>query len=337
MSLLTRCPACITLYRVVPDQLRISDGWVKCGQCGDIFDASQHLVEEANDATPSSEVSPDTTPDADAPETTEFEDTLWINPSTSMPAAVSQAVLDPDVALRPEDEPVPVSPAQMPDDAPAELTGEDQQTDVVPEPDQAQLRWNDDPSAPLSDVTPAADEIPPVAAPVTFLNGADRPLVWQKPLVRKALMLFCLLLGLSLLVQWAYLERDRLAAQHPELQPLFQAVCGVANCQVQPLKRIESLSVDSVGFRLLGNDTYRLTFTIKNASMLPLAMPNVELTLTDTGDQAVFRRVFSPNDLPTAPTHMAAGGEWPASLDLRVKPTAPEQRVLGYRLLVFYP
>lgn len=45
MSLLTRCPACTTLYKVVPDQLRISQGWVKCGQCGEIFDASQHLME----------------------------------------------------------------------------------------------------------------------------------------------------------------------------------------------------------------------------------------------------------------------------------------------------
>ena len=47
MSLLTRCPACETLYRLVPDQLRISQGWVKCGQCSEIFDASQHLIELA--------------------------------------------------------------------------------------------------------------------------------------------------------------------------------------------------------------------------------------------------------------------------------------------------
>src|SRR5450830_541765 len=48
MSLLTQCPACSTLYRVVPDQLRISDGWVKCGQCSEIFDASKHLMEPAD-------------------------------------------------------------------------------------------------------------------------------------------------------------------------------------------------------------------------------------------------------------------------------------------------
>jgi predicted Zn finger-like uncharacterized protein len=33
MSLITRCPACGTMFKVVPDQLRISEGWVRCGQC----------------------------------------------------------------------------------------------------------------------------------------------------------------------------------------------------------------------------------------------------------------------------------------------------------------
>ena len=45
MSSLTQCPACQTYYRIVPDQLRISDGWVKCGNCSDIFDASAYLIE----------------------------------------------------------------------------------------------------------------------------------------------------------------------------------------------------------------------------------------------------------------------------------------------------
>ncbi|MBP9684584.1 MAG: zinc-ribbon domain-containing protein, partial [Rhodoferax sp.] len=45
MSLITRCPACETLFKVVPDQLRMSEGWVRCGQCSEIFDASLHLLQ----------------------------------------------------------------------------------------------------------------------------------------------------------------------------------------------------------------------------------------------------------------------------------------------------
>src|SRR5688572_24412290 len=43
MSLITRCPACGTMFKVVPDQLRISEGWVRCGHCREVFDATAHL------------------------------------------------------------------------------------------------------------------------------------------------------------------------------------------------------------------------------------------------------------------------------------------------------
>ena len=44
MSQITRCPHCATAFKVVADQLRISDGWVRCGQCKEVFDASEHLL-----------------------------------------------------------------------------------------------------------------------------------------------------------------------------------------------------------------------------------------------------------------------------------------------------
>ena len=43
MSQVTRCPSCGTRFKVVADQLRISQGWVRCGMCQSVFDASQEL------------------------------------------------------------------------------------------------------------------------------------------------------------------------------------------------------------------------------------------------------------------------------------------------------
>ena len=43
MSLITRCPACGTMFKVVADQLKIAQGWVKCGHCAEVFDASAQL------------------------------------------------------------------------------------------------------------------------------------------------------------------------------------------------------------------------------------------------------------------------------------------------------
>lgn len=43
MSQITRCPSCATMFKVVADQLRISDGWVRCGHCKQVFDAAAYL------------------------------------------------------------------------------------------------------------------------------------------------------------------------------------------------------------------------------------------------------------------------------------------------------
>lgn len=58
MSLATRCNSCQTAFKVVQDQLKVSDGWVRCGHCGTVFNARQSLfeispeVERASSAAP---------------------------------------------------------------------------------------------------------------------------------------------------------------------------------------------------------------------------------------------------------------------------------------------
>lgn len=45
MTLATRCPTCSTAFRVVRDQLRVSEGWVRCGQCQEVFNALETLFD----------------------------------------------------------------------------------------------------------------------------------------------------------------------------------------------------------------------------------------------------------------------------------------------------
>ena len=53
MSLVTRCTSCGTLFKVVADQLKISQGWVRCGQCATVFDAQANLVQlQGSDTQP---------------------------------------------------------------------------------------------------------------------------------------------------------------------------------------------------------------------------------------------------------------------------------------------
>ncbi|MCD0504671.1 MJ0042-type zinc finger domain-containing protein, partial [Bordetella petrii] len=44
MAMTTRCPHCGTAFKVVPDQLRVRNGLVRCGTCGTVFDGRACLV-----------------------------------------------------------------------------------------------------------------------------------------------------------------------------------------------------------------------------------------------------------------------------------------------------
>ncbi len=58
MSLATRCPACGTAFRVVQDQLKVSGGWVRCGQCHQVFNG----LESLHELSPAPSVSPPAAP-----------------------------------------------------------------------------------------------------------------------------------------------------------------------------------------------------------------------------------------------------------------------------------
>jgi hypothetical protein len=109
-------------------------------------------------------------------------------------------------------------------------------------------------------------------------------------------------------------------------------------CAVQALRHIEAIVIDSSALSVLQNeDAYRLNMVLKNQSMQDVAMPAIEFMLTDSDEQAVFRRVLTPVELGAASRVLFAGREWATSVDLRVTDNPDKGRIVGYRLLAFYP
>ncbi|CAN5660758.1 hypothetical protein BH11PSE7_BH11PSE7_29430 [soil metagenome] len=170
---------------------------------------------------------------------------------------------------------------------------------------------------------------------VSFVRDARRKAFWRTPAVRAVLAIVALALVGMLGAQVAVQERDRIAALEPRARPLLQELCSRLQCTVGPLQQIESLAIDSSSFSKLRTDTYRLSFTVKNTAPLALAMPAIELALTDSGDQPVLRRVLLPADLGVTSPVIAAGGEWTGTFPLGVNGAGA--RIVGYRLLAFYP
>jgi hypothetical protein len=108
-------------------------------------------------------------------------------------------------------------------------------------------------------------------------------------------------------------------------------------CKVLPLRQIESVVIDSSAFSKVRSDVYRLNCTLKNTASTAVAMPAVELTLTDSQDQPVIRHIFTSGELGSPSGVLMPGAEVGASLALSLKPPANAGKISGYRLLAFYP
>lgn len=356
MNLATRCPTCGTVFRVVPDQLKVSEGWVRCGRCAEVFNGAQRLFEleaaapsptptpaplvatsgvatadpahEADaqpalsDAPVDPAAAPRLAPHAAAPATA--CGTAPEAPSqTSTDKAASRAI-DADVSVRHDD----AAGANSADPVTAAAV------QAETEPALGAATATADPGAAAQDDTPLPAEGASSDALPQFMRHAERAARWQQPRRRGLLAGLVLLLAVLLAAQLTLHYRDDLAARWPVATAPLQAACELLGCRVQAPRRIDALNVDSSGLvRLPDSAHYRLSLVLQNKAATVVHMPAVELTLTDTQGHAVVRRVLSAAELGQAGDRLAPRSELPlqATLDLG------ERRVAGYTVELFYP
>lgn len=377
MSLITRCPACTTLFKVVPDQLRVSEGWVRCGQCDEVFDANAHLQGDGQALSPSTPAPPVQAPVAQ-PEP-ELKNTDWqaatpveesgvdtephmpVDPSPQLEQELTAQLEWPEALPTHYEALMEVRPGavfhaepalhlEMPGDEPEPQTPD---ADVVTYAEAAEPLWEDaSPPAPAESsastepvefyVTPVGSSITSTPAPLSahvpaFMRTTRKDSHWNKPWVRHGLACLAVLLVLGLGLQATLHERDRLAASVPDLRPALTAVCEALECQIAPFKQIDSVVIDASAFVKVRGDVYRLNLTLKNTASMDVAAPAVELTLTDTQDQPMIRHVLSATELGAQQGILVAGSEITIALPLTVKTVGSVERISGYRLLAFYP
>jgi predicted Zn finger-like uncharacterized protein len=294
------------MFRVVPDQLRISEGWVRCGHCSEVFDASGHMQTMVHQPDPGG-------PPGKAPET--------VPPEDPPPQSVVEAPVSSGAML--------VSATSVPGPNPRD--DDDLNAVFRPGPVRQEPGETSFPSA-------AAPTVPEsiLDEDVSFVREARRKAFWRRPIVRLPLMLVAVLLVVVLALQVAVHDRDRLATLEPQLKPWLALLCAQIGCTVDVPRQIESVVIDSSTFNKVRSDSFRLSFTVRNTAGVEVATPAVELTLTDTQDQAVIRRVFVPGEIG-ASAALSPRGEWNAVIHIGVATAAEGSRVAGYRLLAFYP
>ena len=335
MSLITRCPSCGTNFKVVTDQLKVSQGWVRCGQCAKVFDASQTLQEVAPSQLVVSEARPAQQHLAQASQAAVMSGmrqaidsvaNAYVSADSSPVLPIEEVVMD----SQPEPEPLPQpdpAPAPSPQPAPSHIhPPQHSAVDLLIEPTPVTA-----PMQPNEPVIPGSDE-----PEVSFVREARKKALWRRPLMRVTLVLVALLLTTGLLLQVAVFQRNELATTQPALKPWLERLCTFMRCEIKPLQRIDAVVIDSSTFTKVSNELYQLNVVIKNTSTTPLATPSLELTLTDVQDQIVVRRVLAPAQFGAGDT-LSASTEFTGGLGVKVVGTAALGHVVGYRLFVFYP
>ncbi len=345
------------MFKVVTDQLKVSEGWVRCGHCTEVFDGSAHLVPDDAAVLRPPALAPEDLPEpgpmltAQDAESLESPDEPEIDPAESewAPARLfadrvplGSALPGPDEA---QDSAAEFDPVRW---KRALLERQQHEAEYLPVNTTARATATTaEPGFAPSDMVDS--EVPDFddARDVSFVREARRKAFWTRPQTRWSLSVLSLVLLSVLALQWVLHQKDSLAVLEPRLAPLLQSMCRRLHCEIRPPRHIESLVIDSSSFSKIGPDAYKLGFTLKNTGVMALEIPALEVTLTDTRDQAVVRRVLLPAQFGASASVLAAHSELAGGVAMEVSgddgggiaPSLPPGplRVAGYRILAFYP
>ena len=319
MSLATRCSACATVFRVVQDQLRVSEGWVRCGRCNEVFNALENLVDLDAPHQPGPRAGVGGAPAAPhAVDPVDASDPGLVD-------RIEQHLFAAHDADRHAADAFGAGPTPAPGDAEGAALADEPIAAIGPG-----ARLDAPPPPELAPIEPDAE---PARAP-EFVLDAERQARWQQPRTRAGLTLLALVFGAALLLQVLVHQRDVAAARWPGLRPMLAALCTTFGCRIEAPRRIDDISVESTTLtRAPGPDAFRLAVTLRNRGPLALALPSVDLSLTDTAGQLVARRALAPQDFRATSTLLQPGAE--AALQLVLSAGTP--KVTGYTVEIFYP
>lgn len=215
-------------------------------------------------------------------------------------------------------------------------------------PDQPQLQME----LPMLDVefpildSPVSqpDPIPPVLQPMTLAEQVaiveDEDISKDQPKSRIwPWVIAVLLLALLFLAQSAYFFRVELAARLPGLKPALAGYCRLLKCTVPLPRKTGLIGIESSEMTAdpKHENQIDLNALLRNRAPFAQAYPNLELTLSDSQDKPLARRILRPEDYLQSRENEATGMLPNHELNLRLHLFTNDLRPVGYRLVVFYP
>jgi hypothetical protein len=189
-----------------------------------------------------------------------------------------------------------------------------------------------DASAPSPEVQPEHATKPESEPILSFVQQAQKRAFWSKKNVRLSLGLLSLFLVILLALQIIRTERERVLQVAPTLQPLVQNLCLFWSCPPILKMQIDGWRIESSSFQKEGVNAFRLTIQLKNISLTNLLIPQLELSLLDTNDGILLRRIMKIS------TEQSLPKEAERTYHFLITPQPHlTNSIVGYRLVLFYP
>lgn len=321
----TRCPHCETVFRITPEQLRAKGGRVRCGHCQQLFNAFDHMQQDGGLTAALRQQIEATTPAASA-SLPQVPFPVETNPiEVAPPLADDRGPTEAPFATEP-----PVSaPASLDADPEPSITEETVELIAPPAADVLE-------EARQAGLVAARDIVESSAynrwAAGTLAGSTSIGTQTEAALPRWPFLLGALLLLGLLLAQVFEHYPSEIALRFPAAREWYAAL----NMDVPLPRQSESVSIESSDLQA---DSHRgflvLQATLRNKASFAQAWPALELTLTDTQDQLLSRRVLMPEDY--LPTVSDGGFAAQSEVSLRLWLDGQQLPAAGYRLYVFYP
>jgi predicted Zn finger-like uncharacterized protein len=168
--------------------------------------------------------------------------------------------------------------------------------------------------------------------------AADSKLHKPKTKLNIGLLALALFLAILAGLQTIYFHRTKFAAEYPRFKPYLVQACTLLNCKIELPKNLDFFTIDDSDMQEdeLHENVINFSSLLINNAPYTQAYPNIELTLTDTSDQPVLRRIIQPSEYLQPNIHAASGIASREETRVNMAINVTDLAVAGYRVLLVY-
>ncbi len=147
------------------------------------------------------------------------------------------------------------------------------------------------------------------------------------------------LLLLLLLAQGMIYFRDVIARDMPGFKPFLSAYCDVVGCRITLPRNANLITIESSDLKQFPDRPQEIALfaLLRNRAGYAQAFPTLELTLTDTADQAIVKRLIQPPDYVSDKARIERGIARLEEVNLELRLETKDVVAVGYRLFILYP